>query len=171
MKNSVLIAAVLYSFCWTSGSVSGSEILTVHPGEDVRLQSANMFQDGSVTFWLRVINQTTTSCIAVINGVSTTIDHCEGFDSGSFEMTVNVSNVTLIIKRVNISDTGIYICGRYHSANLKLTVQHLHVIEKPNNMMLFVIPGSGIVVLLIIVIVLIIQVMKIQTGNSQKSIT
>ncbi|XP_007555959.1 uncharacterized protein LOC103140653 [Poecilia formosa] len=162
MKNSVLIAAVLYSFCWTSGSVSGSEILTVHQGEDVTLQSANMFSDGSVTFWLRVINQTKTSCISVINGVHTTIDYCEGFDRKSFEMTVNFSNVLLKIKRVNISDTGIYICGRYQGGELKFTVQHLHVIEKPNYMMLFVIPGSGIVVLLIIVIILIIQVMKIQ---------
>ncbi|KAM9335236.1 uncharacterized protein ABDE67_020200 isoform 2-T2 [Symphorus nematophorus] len=126
MKNFTLITALsLCSFSWTSVSVSGSRTVEVQPGQDVTLL-CNIFEHDTVIFWFRLINSTNPSCISVKDRKGV-ITYCTGFENGRFEMSSNTSSVSLRIKQVDLSDSGLYFCGFSKSGGPTFSVIRLKV--------------------------------------------
>ena len=96
-------------------SVSGSESHTAEhqPGDEVTLLCSNLSTSPTQTDWFRVVNRTKSHCISSMYGSDGDVSFCDGFQNGKFEMSSNVSTVSLKIKRADSSDTGLYFCGFY----------------------------------------------------------
>ncbi|XP_051231382.1 uncharacterized protein LOC127349561 isoform X2 [Dicentrarchus labrax] len=185
MKNFTLITALsLCSFSWISVSGSESQTVEAQVGEEVRLLSTNMSKYDSVTFWIKVVNGTKASCITVKIRADDEVKHCDGFQKGKYEMTSNISTVFLRIKNVDLSDSGLYLCGFYQSGRPNFTVIHLHVkgSDEPHDdvdskckkesdgiaKLVIVILGSLTVVLVMVIIGLVVKNRKLQTANKEE---
>lgn len=109
-------------------SISASDFQTVEvqPGEDVTLQCTNNSKWDSLTFWFRMVNSTTVSCISLSLTSKREVTYSDGFQNGKFEMTTNISTLFLKIKKVDQSDSGLYFCGFYDGC-LVFSVTHLNV--------------------------------------------
>nr|XP_046236567.1 uncharacterized protein LOC124054513 [Scatophagus argus] len=128
MINLTLFSALLLcSLSWLSGSGSESQTVEVQPGEEVTLTCSNISTVQTQTFWSRVIKASKISCISSTFGTDNEILFCDGNENGKFEMTSNVSTVSLKIKRVNLSDSGMYFCGFYINRHTMMNEIHLKV--------------------------------------------
>ncbi|XP_044196629.1 uncharacterized protein LOC122973286 isoform X2 [Thunnus albacares] len=128
MKTFTLITALsLCSISWISVSVSESQVVEVQSGQEVTLQCPDRLKYDSVTFWLRLVNRTKIYCISVKVRFDSEVEFCDGFQKGKFEMSSNISTVSLNIKQVDSSDSGLYFCGFYTSARLRFSERHLKV--------------------------------------------
>uniref|UniRef100_A0A8C4GHD6 Immunoglobulin domain-containing protein n=1 Tax=Dicentrarchus labrax TaxID=13489 RepID=A0A8C4GHD6_DICLA len=126
MKNFTLITALsLCSFSWISVSGSESQTVEAQVGDTVTLLSTNMSKRSTPTFWVKQVNGTKASCITVM--ITDEVQHCDGFRKGKYNMTSNISTVFLRIKHVDLSDSGLYLCGFYQSGHPNFNVIHLHV--------------------------------------------
>ncbi|XP_030285487.1 uncharacterized protein LOC115588953 [Sparus aurata] len=113
MKNFTLIAALtLCSFSWISASVSQSQIVEAQHGEEVTLQCNNIYNNGAVIFWFRLVDRTEVSCVSV-KIYNNEAKYCERFQNGKFEMRSSNNTVSLKIRFVTKSDAGLYFCGFY----------------------------------------------------------
>uniref|UniRef100_A0A3Q2WX47 Ig-like domain-containing protein n=1 Tax=Haplochromis burtoni TaxID=8153 RepID=A0A3Q2WX47_HAPBU len=118
MRSFVLITALIFcSLSWIS--VSGSEFQTVEvqDGDEVTLQCSNISAYPTQTDWFRVVNKTKPSCVSSMYGSDSEASFCHGFRNRNFNMSSNVSFVFLQIKRVDLSDVGLYFCGLYISGH------------------------------------------------------
>ena len=97
---------------WISVSVSQFQTVEVQPGQEVTLLCSNISNTTTHTFWSRLDNNTKVSCISSTYGSNGEAEFCAGFTKG-FEITSNISTVSLKIKQVNLSDSGLYFCGFY----------------------------------------------------------
>ncbi|XP_074480764.1 uncharacterized protein LOC141761324 [Sebastes fasciatus] len=169
MRSFTLITALL--LCSLS-SVSGSESQTVkvQSGDEVKLTCPNITSGQTQTDWFRVINRTKPSCISSMYGVDGEALYCVGFQNG-FEMNSNKSTVFLKIKRVDLSDSGLYFCGFYMKAHTVIAdATHLIVQEKFDvtaNLMSLILGGLT-VSLTIVVVVLAVKVRKLQTAVNEE---
>uniref|UniRef100_A0A8C9X3H8 Immunoglobulin subtype domain-containing protein n=1 Tax=Sander lucioperca TaxID=283035 RepID=A0A8C9X3H8_SANLU len=100
---------------------------------------------------------------------------CDGFQN-RFEMSSNISTVFLKIKRVDLSDSGLYFCGFFigrHTVIVNATylkVQDCHStinLEESDGMTNLVIVILG-VFLNIVVIVLAVKIRKLQTAVNEE---
>ncbi|XP_074480008.1 uncharacterized protein LOC141760822 [Sebastes fasciatus] len=134
MKTFTLITALtLCSFSWIS--VSGSEYQTVEvqPGEEVTLTCSNMSSDQSPTWWSRLVKKNKAICIIVMHGAADDIKKCDGVKKFKYEMSSNNSTVSLKIKGVVSSDSGLYFCEFYSDARPTFSVIRLNVKGKGSN--------------------------------------
>ncbi|XP_068444229.1 uncharacterized protein [Clinocottus analis] len=108
----LITACLLSSLSWISVSVSESQTLKVQPGKEVTLTCNNISNVPTDIEWFRLSNRSELSCISSMYGFKSDALFCDGFQHG-FEMSANISNVFLKIKRVDSSDSGRYFCGFY----------------------------------------------------------
>uniref|UniRef100_A0A8D0AFN5 Immunoglobulin subtype domain-containing protein n=1 Tax=Sander lucioperca TaxID=283035 RepID=A0A8D0AFN5_SANLU len=170
MRNFTLITALLLcSLSWISVSASESHTVEVQSGGDVTLMCSNISRVITTTEWFRVINRTKPSCVSSMNPYDGKPSFCGGFQN-RFEMSSNISTVFLKIKRVDLSDSGLYFCGFYigrHTVFVNAT--YLKVQEESDGMahLMSVILGALTVFLTIVVIVLAVKIRKLQTGTQR----
>ncbi|XP_042368429.1 uncharacterized protein LOC121962267 [Plectropomus leopardus] len=184
MMNFTFITALfLSSLSWISVSVSESRTVEVQSGKDAILLCANMSSSESLTFWFRLVQRTKISCISVMVSSNSNAEFCEGIQEGKFEMRSNISTVSLKIKQVNQSDSGLYFCGFYTNGRPTFNVTHLNIkgldeprVEKENKYeksdglakLTSVILGTLIVVLVMVIIGLIVKIRKFQTADKEE---
>ncbi|XP_049425524.1 uncharacterized protein LOC125884491 [Epinephelus fuscoguttatus] len=183
MLNFTLITALLLcSLSWISVSVS--ETVEVNSGENVTLLCSNMSKRDSLTFWFRLVQKTKISCISVMFRSDSKAQFCEGIQERKFEMRSNMSTLSLKIKQVNSSDSGLYFCGFYANGRPAFRVTRLNIKgnnephgEKEKNCkkesdgiaeLTSVILGALTVVLVMVIIVLVVKNRKRQTANEEE---
>uniref|UniRef100_A0A8D0AJ91 Ig-like domain-containing protein n=1 Tax=Sander lucioperca TaxID=283035 RepID=A0A8D0AJ91_SANLU len=168
MRSFTLITALLLcSLSWISVSASESHTVEVQSGGDVTLMCSNISTVPTQTEWFRVINRTKPSCVFSMYGSDSKPSFCDGFQNG-FEMSSNISTVFLKIKRVDLSDSGLYFCGFYIEGHTVITsATHLKVHEESDGMtnVMIVILGVLTVFFMIAVIVLSVKNRKLQKGT------
>ncbi|XP_074480356.1 uncharacterized protein LOC141761046 [Sebastes fasciatus] len=169
MRSFTLITALL--LCSLS-SISGSESQTVEvqSGEEVTLTCNNISSSPTHLEWFRLINRTKPSCISSMYWFDGEARFCVGFQNG-FEMSFNNSTVFLKIKRVDLSDSGLYFCGFYVDQHTVIAdATHLIVQEEFDvtaNLMSLIL-GALTVSLTIVVVVLAVKVRKLQTAVNEE---
>ncbi|XP_068444230.1 uncharacterized protein [Clinocottus analis] len=161
----LITALLLSSLSWISVSVSESQTLEVQPGKEVTLTCDNISNKPTQIEWFRLSNRSELSCISSMYGSESSASFCDGFQHG-FEMSANISNVFLKIKRVNSSDSGRYFCGFYGDKHTIFTsVTNLIVQEEPDGTTkLMSVMLAGLSVFLTIVVI----VLKLQTAVKDK---
>ncbi|XP_037614592.1 uncharacterized protein LOC119481567 isoform X2 [Sebastes umbrosus] len=184
MRSFTLITALL--LCSLS-SVSGSESQTVEvqSGDEVTLTCNNIASGQTQMDWFRLINRTKPSCISSMYGCDGNVSYCVGFQKEKFEMSSNKSTVFLKIKRVDLSDSGLYFCGFYVKAHTVIAdATHLIVqgdgesdgevdfktekeFDGTANLMSLILGGLT-VSLTIVVVVLAVKVRKLQTAVNEE---
>ncbi|XP_032400132.1 uncharacterized protein LOC116707083 [Etheostoma spectabile] len=129
MNRSLITALILCSISWIS--VSGSESLTEtvegRPGGEVTLTCSNMSSREAPTFWLRVVNRTKASWISTMTSSAGTPLYRVGNQDGKFHMSSNISTLFLQIKRVDVFDSGLYLCGFYIGGRFNSSTIHFNV--------------------------------------------
>ncbi|CAK6965330.1 uncharacterized protein LOC128384379 [Scomber scombrus] len=98
---------------------------------------------------------------------------CTGFKNGKFKMSSNISTVFLKITQVEISDSGLYLCGFYSDGNTTLKGIHLNVQEKfYEQTQLTIVILSGLTLFLQMVIIgMVVKIMKLQTASNEEQTT
>lgn len=91
--------------------------MEVQHGDEVTMQCSNISAYPTQTDWFRVVNKTKPSCVSSMYGSDSEASFCHGFRNRNFTMSSNVSFVFLQIKRVDLSDAGLYFCGLYISGH------------------------------------------------------
>uniref|UniRef100_A0AAQ5YVQ8 Ig-like domain-containing protein n=1 Tax=Amphiprion ocellaris TaxID=80972 RepID=A0AAQ5YVQ8_AMPOC len=159
MVNFTLIAALLYTVSWISVSVS--EILTVEvqPGEEVTLMCNNFTISPSNIFWYRLISGANVSCISSMSSSEAKVVPCNGFHSDKFDMTSNITNLFLNIRTVDVSDSGLYLCGF-----VRVYTYMVQGSFTENTNLMGVILAALTVFLVMVVISLVVKIKKLQKG-------
>ncbi|XP_044039093.1 uncharacterized protein LOC122869824 [Siniperca chuatsi] len=185
MMNFTLITAlILCSLSWISDSASESQTVNVQPGEEASLLCSKMSESDSVALWFRVVNRTKASSISTMTSSASERHYFDGFQNGKFEMGSNTSTVSLKIKRVNFSDSGLYFCGFNTAGRTVLSVIHLNVEGSEESqedvdgksktecdritMLMSVILGGLTVFLVMVVVGLVVKNRKLQTAASEE---
>ena len=123
-----LMACLRFVSGWISVSGSESHTAEHQPGDEVTLLCSNLATSPTQTDWFRVVNRTKPHCISSMYGSDGDVSFCDGFQNGKFEMSSNVSTVSLKIKRVDSSDSGLYFCGFYVNTHTVIsTATYLNV--------------------------------------------
>uniref|UniRef100_A0A3B4V4Y7 Ig-like domain-containing protein n=1 Tax=Seriola dumerili TaxID=41447 RepID=A0A3B4V4Y7_SERDU len=127
MINVNLLLSLLFVSGWISVSVSQSQTVNVQSGEDVTLLCSNISRSPTQTDWFRLVNRTKASCISSMYQSEDEASFCVGFQN-RFEMSSNISTVFLKIKKVDVSDSGLYFCGFYKGVHTVIAdTTHLNV--------------------------------------------
>ncbi|XP_028285299.1 uncharacterized protein LOC114450999 isoform X3 [Parambassis ranga] len=125
MRTSTLMTALLLSLSCIS--VSGSQTVAGQPGEDVTLVCSNISRIITHTFWSRLSNTNNISCISSMYGSNDDAALCDRVQHGKFHMSSNVSFIFLQIRQVDVTDSGLYLCGFYMHGHTMMDVIHLSV--------------------------------------------
>ncbi|XP_039677629.1 uncharacterized protein LOC120572394 [Perca fluviatilis] len=129
MKRSLITALILCSISWifVSGSESHTETVEGRPGGEVTLTCSNTSNRDTATLWFRVVNRTKASWISTMIRSTGKPLYSDGIQNGRFNMSTNISTLFLQIKRVDVSDSGLYLCGFYIRGPFHFSAIHLNV--------------------------------------------
>ncbi|XP_039677582.1 uncharacterized protein LOC120572366 isoform X2 [Perca fluviatilis] len=129
MKRSLITALILCSISWISVSRSESHTETVEgrPGGEVTLTCSNPSIRVPPTLWLRVVNRTKASWISTMTRSTGTPLYSDVNQNGRFNMSTNISTLFLQIKQVDVSDSGLYLCGFYIEGRYDFSAIHFNV--------------------------------------------
>ncbi|XP_068444516.1 uncharacterized protein [Clinocottus analis] len=182
MKNFTFIAALsLCSFGWVCVSGSDGQLVEVQAGGEVTLLCSNTSLFDSVALWFRVVDRSNASCISVMLN-SAPASYCPGFQNGNYKMRTNISTLFLTIKKVDLSDSGLYICGIYTgSFCYTFTVIRLNIEGEPRDdgdsecnacnrtfTLASVIPSVLSVLLAVVIVGLVVRNRKLQTAHEEE---
>uniref|UniRef100_A0A3B4GPP9 Ig-like domain-containing protein n=1 Tax=Pundamilia nyererei TaxID=303518 RepID=A0A3B4GPP9_9CICH len=114
--------------CWISVLAFKFHSVEVQPDEEVTLQCSNLSSYPVHLFWFRSTNRPNASRISSMVSPESNVTFYEGFQNGKFNMASNTSVLFLEIKQVDLSDSGLYVCGLpsseksivYGATNLKV---------------------------------------------------
>ncbi|XP_060936786.1 uncharacterized protein LOC133013761 [Limanda limanda] len=155
---------------WISVSRCEFHVMEVQTGEEVTLLCTNYTSSPSHISWFRLENGSNTSLISSMLSHDTVALYFDGFEREKFNMTSNVSNVFLQIKQVDLSDSGLYICGYKVGTNRKFpavySATYLKVKERSDdqaNLTIEILMGGLIIILIIIIIALVLKIWKLLT--------
>ncbi|XP_040887764.1 uncharacterized protein LOC121177505 [Toxotes jaculatrix] len=184
MRSFTLITA-LFLCCtnWICVSVSETQTVEVQPGQEVSLLCSNISRTPTQTDWFRLVNRTKVSCISSKYKSDDNASYCDGFEN-RFEMSSNVTTVFLKIKRVDLSDSGLYFCGFYMNVHTVIgSATHLKVQDNGESddeadcqtekmpdgttKLMSVILGGLTVFLTIVIIILAIKIRKLQKALNE----
>ncbi|XP_060951861.1 uncharacterized protein LOC133028850 [Limanda limanda] len=170
--NFTLLSAILCILGWISVSRCEFHIMEVQTGEEVTLLCTNYASSPSHISWFRLENGSNTSLISSMLSHDAVALYFDGFEREKFNMTSNVSNVFLQIKQVDLSDSGLYICGYRVGTNRKFpavySATYLKVKEKSDeqaNLTIEILMDGLIIVLIIIIIALVLKIWKLHTAH------
>ncbi|XP_040887443.1 uncharacterized protein LOC121177259 isoform X2 [Toxotes jaculatrix] len=171
MRSFTLITA-LFLCCsnWICVSVSETQTVEVQPGQEVSLLCSNISRTIAYTFWSRLHKMNNVSCISSMYESDDKPSYCDGFENG-FEMSSNITTVFLKIKRVDLSDSGLYFCGFYMNGHIVIgSATHLKVQEMPDGTtnLMSVILGGLTVLLTIVIIILAVKIRKLQKAVNEE---
>ncbi|XP_028285298.1 uncharacterized protein LOC114450999 isoform X2 [Parambassis ranga] len=179
MRTSTLMTALLLSLSCIS--VSGSQTVAGQPGEDVTLVCSNISRIITHTFWSRLSNTNNISCISSMYGSNDDAALCDRVQHGKFHMSSNVSFIFLQIRQVDVTDSGLYLCGFYMHGHTMMDVIHLSVEDGPHDvgctlvhdgqprLMSVILGGVAAIFLIIIIVVLAGKNVRLHKGTSQSS--
>ncbi|KAF7659291.1 hypothetical protein LDENG_00000480, partial [Lucifuga dentata] len=146
--------------------VCQTQTVEVQTGQEVTLPCKNISNTPTSTFFFRLVNGTKTSCISSMYAFNGKASFCPEFENGKFEMRSNVSTVFLTIKKVDLSDSGLYFCGFYINGQVLTNVIHLNVQEDPEGThMTFWIMFGVTVAFFLVIIGLLVQMRKLHGGT------
>ncbi|XP_035850086.1 uncharacterized protein LOC116042300 isoform X5 [Sander lucioperca] len=187
MKQSLITALILCSISWisVSGSESHTETVEGRPGGEVTLTCSypsNTSIRDTLTLWLRVFNRTKASWISTMTGSTGKPFYSDGIQNGRFNMSTNISTLFLQIKHVDVSDSGLYLCGFYIKGRYDFSAIHLNVkgsdeshdddrkSEKSDGTakLMSLILGALTVLLLMIIIGLVVKNRKLQKAANEE---
>ncbi|XP_044039106.1 uncharacterized protein LOC122869831 isoform X1 [Siniperca chuatsi] len=171
MMNFTLITAlILCSLSWISVSASESQTVNVQPGEEATLLCSKTSESDNVALWFRLVNRTKANSISTMTSSTNEPVYFDGFKNGKFEMGSNTSAVSLKIKRVNFSDSGLYFCGFNIEGRIILSGIHLNVEAECDRitMLTSVILGGLTVFLVMVIVGLVVKNRKLQTAASEE---
>uniref|UniRef100_A0A4W6CX04 Ig-like domain-containing protein n=1 Tax=Lates calcarifer TaxID=8187 RepID=A0A4W6CX04_LATCA len=155
-------------------SVSESQTVEVQSGEEATLLCSNFTTSPSQIIWFRLTNRTQPRCISSIytaTDPASLSSFCDGFQNGKYEMSSNITTISLKIKQVDVSDSGLYLCGFYMSGHTRLTVTDLNVQGKIEVLSFFwrlMILGAVTVFLVMVVIGLAVKYRKRETAHNEE---
>uniref|UniRef100_A0A3Q2WXJ2 Ig-like domain-containing protein n=1 Tax=Haplochromis burtoni TaxID=8153 RepID=A0A3Q2WXJ2_HAPBU len=148
------------------------QTVEVQHGDEVTLQCSNISTYPTQTDWFRVVNKTKPSCVSSMYGSDSEASFCHGFRNRNFNMSSNISFVFLQIKRVDLSDAGLYFCGLYISGHTVISnAVELRIEEEPSGTTnLIIIALGGLTGLLtLVVVILVLKIWKSQKGENMTS--
>ncbi|XP_035849981.1 uncharacterized protein LOC116042319 isoform X4 [Sander lucioperca] len=185
MKQSLITALILCSISWisVSGSESHTETVEGRPGGEVTLTCSNTSSRDALTLWLRVVDRTKASWISTMISSTGKPLYSEGIQNGRFSMSTNISTLSLQIKHVDVSDSGLYLCGFYIEGRYDFSTIHFNVkgsddshddadrkSEKSDGTakLMSLILGALTVLLLMIIIGLVVKITKLQKAANEE---
>ncbi|XP_039677598.1 uncharacterized protein LOC120572370 isoform X6 [Perca fluviatilis] len=171
MKRSLITALILCSISWisVSGSESHTETVEGRPGGEVTLTCSNPSNRDALTLWLRVVNRTKASWISTMTRSTGKPLYRDGIKNGRFNMSTNISTLFLQIKHVDVSDSGLYLCGFYIEGRYNFSAIHFNVKESDGTAKLMsLILGALTVLLLMVIIGLVVKNRKLQKAANEE---
>ncbi|KAE8278926.1 hypothetical protein D5F01_LYC22508 [Larimichthys crocea] len=173
MRSFTLITALLLcSLSWISVSASESQTVEVQPGQEVTLLCSNFSSVPTYIFWFKLVNRTQPRCLAHMFNPHEPATFCRGVQNEKFEMRSNISTVFLKIKQVDLSDSGLYFCGKYTSSDPVIVhATYLEVQEFDGVKNLMSVTLAALTAFLVMVVIcLAVKIKKLQKAdNEQKS--
>ncbi|XP_049425525.1 uncharacterized protein LOC125884492 [Epinephelus fuscoguttatus] len=180
MKCTLITALIICSLSWISVSAADSQTVEVQSGKEVSLTCSE--KSDSPTVWFRVVNRTKASWISTMITSTSDPSYCDGCENGAFEMSSNTSTASLKMKKVNVSDSGLYFCVVLTQKTVFSTTHlnvpgsdepHDDVDRKPKKSddvtkLMSVILGGLTAVLLTVIIGLVVTIRKLQKAFSEK---
>ncbi|XP_036066652.1 uncharacterized protein LOC112139531 [Oryzias melastigma] len=163
------ILAFLCSFSLISVSLSEFVIVEVQHGGEVSLLCSNLSRFITNIFWFKMDQRSNATKITSMMTAESNATVQEEFRNGRFQMSSNITHVSLNINDVDFSDSGLYFCGSYKNSDAVIfDATYLQVEEMFKLNPVTGILGSVIFVLVMVIIFLIVKVRSFQTASSEQ---
>ncbi|XP_056156814.1 uncharacterized protein LOC130130976 [Lampris incognitus] len=148
---------------WFPASLSEVQTVKVQPGDQVTLTCTNISNNANYTEWFRQVEGSKPQCIASMYEARSRAQLCDGFQKYKYQITADMSYAFLIIKSVDLSDSGLYYCGFYTSAYTAIgNAIFLRVQDESvgPSFLIFGLLSSVIVILILIIVGVILKISR-----------